>query len=43
MFRGPYVSIYFPVIGIRMAKNARNTENGRSTSFAVTVWPAAVK
>jgi len=40
IFRGPIVSIYLPVNGIAIAKNARNTENGSRTSFAVTVCPS---
>ena len=41
-FRGPRLSIYLPVNGMAMAKKARNTEKGISTSFAVTVRPSSV-
>jgi hypothetical protein len=39
-FRGPYLSMNFPVNGMAIAKNARNTENGIRISFAVTDWPS---
>jgi len=42
ILRGPSVSMYFPVSGIAIAKNARKTEKGISISFAVTGWPSSV-